>query len=231
MKLDKVFITTLSKSLYDRYAYKLLESYTATQQKIPLYVYTEDFINPPSFPNVTWVNLSSAELQEFIQRNKQRLAPTYMEDGVRFCYKVFCQHAARNLAEKIFFLDADCIFLSTIPKVWFDFVLPDDVFTCFYDRPGLYTECGFVGFNTNSAVSEDFFNKYLNLYTSDDLYKLRYYTDCHAFDYIRSLFKNYQDYRENVLGQFLQHRNLHVMQLDPNINRYIDHKKGNRKYA
>lgn len=231
MKLDKIFITTLSKSLYEKYAYKLLDSYISTNQQIPLYIYTEDFIDRPTIPNVTWIDFNSKELENFIDRNKNRVAESYMQDGVRFCYKVFSQYAARNLADKVFFLDADCIFLSQIPLDWFDRVLPNNTFTCFYDRPGLYTECGFVGFNTTSSISEEFFNKYLNLYLSDNLYKLNYYTDCHAFDYTRSMFKTNLTYKENTLGQFIQHHNLHVMQLDHVINKYIEHKKGNRKYA
>jgi hypothetical protein len=232
MKFDKIFITTFNKTLYNKYAYKLLNSYTDTAQNLPLFIFTEDFENPPEIKNVHWVDLNNPELNSFISRNKHnRHAPTYMQDAVRFCYKVFCQYAAKDLADKVFFLDADCIFLNKIPDNWFDHILPDNVFTCFYDRPGFYTECGFVGFNCTLDLKNDFFNKYMNLYLTDKIYELPFHTDCHAFDYTRELLSKNPKYLENKLGQFNLHKTLHVMKLDPTINNYIDHKKGNRKYG
>lgn len=228
--MNKVLITTMSKSLYERYAHKLLETYSQTQQSVPLYIYTEDFIDPPKVDNVFWVDFNNSDLYNFINRNKHRPAENYMFDGVRFCYKVFAQYQAKNLADKVFFLDADCIFLNKIPEIWFDKMLPDECFTSFYDRPGMYTECGFVGFNCALPISEFFFNEYLNLYLTDSLYDLNYFTDCHAFDYTRSKFEGHVAYKERILGQFIKHKIIHVMQYDPEINHYIDHKKGNRKY-
>lgn len=229
--MNKIFITTMNESLYERYGHKLLDTYIQTKQTIPLYIYTEKFENPPTIDNVFWVDLNSKELNGFIERNKHRRIENYMFDGTRFCYKVFAQFAAKNLAEKVFFLDADCIFLNTIPETWFDKILPDDCFTSFYDRPGMYTECGFVGFNCKLPVSEYFFKEYLNLYLTDGVYKLNYFTDCHAFDFTRSKFVGHVAYKERKLGQFTQHKIIHVMQYDPEINHYIDHKKGNRKYT
>lgn len=229
--MSKIFITTLNKSLYDRYAHKLLESYINTKQTTPLYIFTEDFDNPPNIENVFWVNFNNEQLNSFIDRNKLRHVENYMFDGVRFCYKVFAQYLSQSLADKIFFLDADCIFLNTIPDNWFNEALPDDCFTSFYDRPGMYTECGFVGFNCKLPISKYFFAEYINLYITDSLYKLPYFTDCHSFDYTRQRFAGHVGYKEKKLGQFLQHKIIHVMQYDPFINHYIDHKKGNRKYV
>ena len=42
--MDKIFVTTFNKKLFDEYAHKLLETYVSTNQKIPLYVFVEDNI-------------------------------------------------------------------------------------------------------------------------------------------------------------------------------------------
>ena len=229
--MDKIFITTMNESLYKRYAYKLLDTYVQTNQTLPLYIFTEDFKDPPKINNVFWVDFNNNELYSFIERNRARAVESYMFDGVRFCYKVFAQHQAKSLAKKIFFIDADCIFLNKIPETWFDNMLPDDCFTSFYDRPGLYTECGFIGFNCALPISEYFFKEYLDLYLTDTIYSLNYFTDCHAFDFTRHKFNGHVAYKEKKLGQFIKHKIIHVMQYDPDINHYIDHKKGNRKYT
>lgn len=228
--MSKVFITTLSKNLYDKYAYKLLDTYQKTKQTVPLYIFTEDFTNPPEIENVKWVNFEDQRLYDFVTRNQNKQPQNYMFDAVRFSYKVFAQYAAQNLASKIFFLDADCIFLQTIPNILLEAALPDDCFTCFYDRPGYYTECGFVGFNCALPLTKQFFKDYLDLYITNSIYNLPYHTDCHAFDYTREKFRTVEGYKENILGQYKFHKNIHVMQYDPFINTYIDHKKGNRKY-
>ena len=79
-----------------------------------------------------------------------------MEDAVRFCYKVFAQCNASRFGKKMFYIDADSVFIKQIPNGWFDECLPDDVFTSFYHREGLYTETGFIGFNNTKNVKLDF---------------------------------------------------------------------------
>mgnify|MGYP001269982005 FL=1 len=47
--MDKIFVTTFNKKLYDRYAHKLIESYLNTEQKINLTCCVED--NTSFYPN------------------------------------------------------------------------------------------------------------------------------------------------------------------------------------
>ena len=141
--MDKIFVTTFNKRLFDEYAHSLLKTYESTNQKIPLYVFVEDDTKQyPKFNNIHFLNLFEHEpdLKKFIDKHKDKKVESFFKDAVRFSYKVFAQNAARKYGDKIFFIDADCVFDKPIPIDWFDDFLPDDTFVSFYDRPQQYTE-------------------------------------------------------------------------------------------
>ena len=228
---NKIFVTTFNKKLFDEYAHKLLETYVSTNQKIPLYVFVEDNIEQyPKVDNVTFINLfeQEPELKKFIERHKNKKVESFFKDAVRFSYKVFTQNAARKYGDKIFFIDADCVFNKPIPIDWFDEFLPDDTFVSFYDRPQQYTETGFLAFNENKLISKAFFNHYTNLYKEDKIFDLENWTDCHTFDETRRYFKEDIHYKQLSKGDG---RNGHIMARDKFLNPYIDHRKGLRKQS
>lgn len=230
MKVPKIMVTSLNKNLYKWYAHKLIESYISTKQTVPLYIYTEDgFSLPTEDKNIYWFKLESEDLFNFIERNKSRRVENYLQDGIRFSFKVFAQYLSKDIADKMYFIDADCIFLNKVSEDWFDTVLPNEVYTSFYDRPGYYSETGFIGFNCSKQINNKFFEKYISYYTLDSLYTLPAFIDSCAYDYSREFCKNTLDYSEKTLGQYTEHGSIHVMKLDPNVNTLIDHKKGNRK--
>jgi len=227
--MDKIFVTTFNKRLFDEYAHSLLKTYESTNQKIPLYVFVEDDTKQyPNYNNVHFLNLFEHEpdLKKFIDKHKDKKVESFFKDAVRFSYKVFAQNAARKYGDKIFFIDADCVFDKPIPIDWFDDFLPDDTFVSFYDRPQQYTETGFLAFNENKFISKAFFIYYLNLYKEDKVFELDNWTDCHTFDETRRYFKEDIHYKELSKGDG---RNGHIMARDKNLNPYIDHRKGNRK--
>ena len=150
--MKKIFVTTYNKKLYNQYANQLITSYLATQQTLPMYVFVED--DPKKYPqknNVRYINLydEEPELQRFVERNKHRVANNFYEEAIRFSYKVFAQSAARAFGDKIFYVDSDCKFMNTIPRLWWQQCLPNLTFLSFYDRPSQYTETGFVAFNNS----------------------------------------------------------------------------------
>ena len=229
-----IFVTTFNKRLYDEYAYQLIDSYVATKQKPTMYVLVEDETNLyPSRPNVQYKNIFDFEpdLKDFIQRNKHRVANNFYEEAIRFSYKVFAQSAARAWGDKIFYVDSDCKFMDTIPRLWWQQCLPDMTFLSFYNRPSQYTETGFVAFNNRSPITGEFFQAYKNWYVTDKVYTIKkggknFWTDCHTLDLTRQQFKNDPRYSEKSLGDG---RNGHIMARDKWLNPYIDHRKGNRK--
>ena len=115
--IEKYFVTTMNRNLYHSYGHRLLESYEQTQQEIPMYVYCEDGFKELSHKNVVWLNLFELEpeCQSFVKRNNDKKPKGFMEDAVRFCYKVFAQCNASRFATK-FYIDADSVFIKQIPN-------------------------------------------------------------------------------------------------------------------
>ena len=226
---SKIFVTTFNRKLYDDYAKNLINTYLETKQTIPLYVFVEgDLDYFKKSENIHYINLfeQEPELVKFIDRNKNKEVTSFRFDAVRFSYKVFAQNAARKYGQKIFYIDADCVFAKQMPIKWFDECLPDDKFVSFYDRPKQYTETGFVAFNENKIISKAFFNHYLNYYKEDTIFDLKVLTDCDTFDATRKHFKEDIHYTEKKLGD----GNVgHIMARDKFLNPYIDHRKGLRK--
>jgi hypothetical protein len=119
-------------------------------------------------------------------------------------------------------LDADNIFIKQIPDNFMDTFIPGNTFTTFYGRSH-YTECGVLGFNCTLDISKTFFETYINHYIKDTIWNMENKTDCHAFDRTRSIVKVKERNKGDGQGG-------HVIARDKEINPYIDHKKGKRKY-
>ena len=247
--MKKIFVTTFNKKLFDKYAYKLIDSYIQTKQSLTLYCYVEDDIKLyPKFKNVIFLNLfeSQPENKKFIDRNLNKFNHiaklNYILNAPRFSYKVFAQSDARKYADHIFYIDSDTYFINYIPEEWFNKCLPNNVFISLYDRLGYYTETGFLAFNNNlnndlgNKLADVFFDLYVSYYTKDLIYCLPAFTDCHALDATRYRFlfltntiANYKNYLENQLTNkklWFKHNDLDVMKNDEFINQYIIHKKG-----
>jgi hypothetical protein len=227
--MSSILFTTYNKRLYDEYAHQLIKTYADTNQKLHLYVFVEDNVTLyPAVKNVTYLDLFQHEpdLKKFIERNKHKPTDSFFKDAVRFSYKVFAQNAAREYADRMFFVDADMVFNKQIPLEVYDTILPKDIFVGFYDRPNQYTETGFIGFNNDKLISKKFFGHYLNLYKEDTIYNLENWTDCHAFDETRKNMMDDIHYSEIKWGDG---EGGHIMARDKVMNPYIDHRKGKRK--
>jgi hypothetical protein len=165
------------------------------------------------------------ELVAFKERHKDKVwhdDSDFLQNAVRFSHKVFAQYHASKLNKKFMWLDADNIFMKQFPDNFIDSFIPDDTFTTFYGR-NHYTECGVVGFNCTLDISKKFFDTYLSHYTKDTIYNLENKTDCHAFDNTRKLVQVKERNKNDGHGG-------HIIARDKEINPYIDHKKGKRKY-
>ena len=224
---DKFFITTFNKRLYDDYAHKFLQTYAETTQTITMICYVEEDYQYPNYAGITYVNIlkEMPELVAFKERHKDKIwtdDSDFLQNAVRFSHKVFAQYHASKLGKKFMWLDADNIFMKEIPNNFMDTFIPGDTFTTFYGRSH-YTECGVIGFNSTLDISKKFFDVYLSHYTKDTIYNLPNKTDCHAFDNTRKLVPVKERDKNDGHGG-------HIIARDKEINPYIDHKKGKRKY-
>jgi hypothetical protein len=230
--MDTFFLTTFNKELFDEYANKFIESYLNTEQQVPLVCYVEedDFSIYPQHKNITYFNLfkESQEISKFIDRNKNRPVPGYRYDAIRFCYKVYAQCSGRTLGKRQVFIDADCVFLESIPLKWFDEFIEDKDFA-YYPRQDYYSETGFVMYNCESETVQKFFDAFVEMYNTDKVYTVRTQNDSVIFDVVLRFFPNRTEklHGENDKLDLKYHR--HVMARCPILSPYIDHKKGNRK--
>ena len=226
-----MIVTSFNKKLFDEYAWKFIDSYIENEIEIPLHIYVEDG-EYPSYKghDITFHNIfeEEPECRAFVHRNRHRQPTSYLQDGVRFCYKVFAQCQASKLGGEMLWIDADSVFLNKIDEEWVSHVL-DYNFVAFFDRPGMYTECGFMAYDLTKPCSNTFFDKFKNMYVSDSIYNLKECHDSYIFDQVRAMCKEEEGYSERYLGQYTKHKKLHVMALDPFMSKYIDHRKGNRK--
>ena len=189
--------------------------------------YVEEDYQYPNYKGITYVNLPQEmpELLDFKERHKDKIwtdDSDFLQNAVRFSHKVFAQYHASKLNKKFMWLDADNIFMIQFPDNFIDTFIPDDTFTTFYGRDH-YTECGVIGFNCTLDISKKFFDIYLSHYTKDTIYDLPNKTDCHAFDNTRKLVEVKERNKNDGHGG-------HIIARDKEINPYIDHKKGKRKY-
>lgn len=99
--------------------------------------------------------------------------------------------------------------------------------SCYY-RKNMHTETGFFAFNTNFKISKDFVSELKSLYTTNKVYNFKENHDGYIFGKLIDKYKkNY-----NHLIKFNGNKKLkHIIAHDKNINKYIDHTKGElRKY-
>jgi hypothetical protein len=145
----------------------------------------------------------------------------YQFDASKFCRKVFAQDAAFDLDDSVFWFDADCVVLKAIPEDFLRGLIAGVPF-CYLGRRSLYTETGFLGFNTKHPDFSKFRARYLSYFTSGKIFsQMKGWHDCIAFDYAR----------EGLRGNNLTPGGIgvaHVLLNSP-LAHYLDHLKGPKR--
>lgn len=148
--------------------------------------------------------------------------------------KPFMQrHAARVYGGKVFWVDADTITHTKVPSEFLDTVLPDDKFNCYLGRDGWnppidYTESGFLGFNTQHPLYENFFGAYISIFQSGMIFTRPAWHDCIGFDIARFSFKDYASEFINLSSHLVPNTTIHPF-VNSVLGKYMDHRKGKRK--
>jgi hypothetical protein len=151
----------------------------------------------------------------------------------RMARKTFMQaHAIKQFGGKVFWIDADTITHSPVPESFLDDMLPDDKLCCFLGRDWYYTESGFIGFNADHPLCNDFFTTYKQVFISGAIFTRKWWHDCAGFDAAREIIEKrfgsdgFVDLAREVTSK-------HGQVMHPFINTalgsVLDHRKGNRK--
>ena len=156
----------------------------------------------------------------------------YNFDLWRFCRKLFAQYEVlKQHKGKVFWLDADLYFLKPITEDFLDKLFEGHPLA-FFGREGLYTETGFVGFDTEYDRFEVFLENYINCLKKGIVFQLPGWQDCEVFDWARKQ----TGFQERNLSKFfkippdkkMKRSELNVMRKSV-LKDYILHYKGNHK--
>jgi len=210
MKL--ITVTTWNNKLFDEYAHKFKATYNWSW---PYTVYNEDDGMYEAIP----------DLKKFVDRNKHRPYKDFLQDAVRFSYKVYgyC-HAIKQYSDYDFVMgvDADSVFYHPMPEeVVATELYKEDCMITYLGRGGQYSECGFLGFNMNHPEIQNYADEMLEMYNSDKIYKLIECHDSFVWDYVRKKFEE-RGVLNNNIGD---HKKAHV-QARSVLGRFYDHTKG-----
>jgi len=144
-------------------------------------------------------------------------------------------HACLEYGGKVFWMDADAIVHSDVPEGFLDDCLPDDKFCCYLDRDRLYdkktglqlyTESGFLGFNTDHKLFKSFFLAYMEVFESGIIFTQPRWHDCQGFDMVRRSNAKRKDQFVDLAADFEPNMHPYVNSV---LGKYFDHRKGPRK--
>jgi uncharacterized Rossmann fold enzyme len=166
----------------------------------------------------------------FIEKWKDHVPKSYLDDVVKFSHKVFalekCADAIKDSVDYLIWLDADVITKQPIDYEWLKKVLPADDEVCSYlSRDPLHSECGFVVYNLKNGGFE-LLHQMKNEYVLGNFSEYtKGLTDCHVIDFCLKgkKFKNLNP------GYVYGRDDIHVW---PNtiLGEKMVHRKGNRKH-
>jgi hypothetical protein len=234
-----IAVTTFSKSGYETYVQKMIDS-VLLHWPTKLIIYTEFpleidndkievrnlFAIPAVQPFLTYIK---GIPQAF---GKVEGGYNYNFDLWRFCRKLFAQYdVLQQHKGKVFWLDADLYILKNITEDWLE-KLFDGHPLVFLGREGLYTETGFIGFDTEYDRFDIFLENYINCLKKGVVFQLPGWQDCEVFDWARKK----TGFQERNLSKFFQipknkqmtRKELDVMHRSV-LKDHILHYKGNGK--
>jgi hypothetical protein len=108
-------------------------------------------------------------------------------DAFRFARKVYAfTDAGISLkGEKFAWLDADIVFHGDVPENYLDSLIPDNIYTTYIGRDWLYSENGFIGFNSAHEWHSGFMQLLRNTYATGAFRMLGEWHDCYVYDFVR----------------------------------------------
>jgi len=147
----------------------------------------------------------------------------YRFDMIKFARKVFAieDAASVNKTGKMFWVDADVLTFAKISIDFLDSLLPNNVALSFLNRPGSYSECGFVGYNLNHPACHPFISEFADVYKNGKVIDFAEWHDSYVFDKIRI--------SKNIPGYGIPSPNRGHIFINSILGSVMDHLKGDRK--
>lgn len=244
-------ITSMSIPIYEAYGHKMISSWLASWSHLDatLVVHFNDAapLDFPTAPNLHAASLRQGftPLYDFQTRHQSPICSgrfgtdySYRHDAKKFAFKVaaltaeaFSNDPAQAGADIFIWLDADTLWLKPMDEAFLEKVFPSGTSVATFTRENYHSECGIVFYDMTSLRACQFIEAFWDLYQSDRLFLLPYWTDCDAFDALVKHFEErYPDFRFANLGTEASRFCGHPIVNSP-WTHYVDHLKGNRKEA
>lgn len=250
--MEKIFCaTSFGKEGLELYGQEMVQSFIDKWPKdVILKVYLDDISDASKLPqatNVEFVHLDDPDLLAFKQRhaddprkhgystwadkpdrskfNKNEEGNwKFQYDAVRFSHKVFALNScARSGCDIVIWLDGDSKTFATIKREDIMRWLPAGKFAGFLGRPN-YTETGFHMIDMRMPIALDFFDRWIKYYTTDQVFSLPAWTDCHTYDATRVQFPQDLWHSLSPPGKYQGH-----VFINGELGQFMDHMKGKRK--
>jgi len=153
-------------------------------------------------------------------------------DAWKFTRKVFAQYDTLvDGGGKIFWIDADCQITKPISTEFLESLF-DGKCLAYLGREGLYTETGFIGFDTGHKECKSFLQMYISMLRRGTIFTLERWHDCQVFDTARELSRtsgnNLSSFWKIPESRIMSLEDLDVMSKSV-LGEYIIHDKGPRK--
>ena len=241
---EVTLFTTFNKKGYDEYGRNMLASFKNNLPKDTCLLCYVDGFKAENHEGVFFKDLhkSSANINDFKRKFSQfekangilrsqegRVEYNYNYDAIKFCHKVFCiTHALMNVNTRYaFWIDGDTVCKKEIPEGFFQSFLSNGEYICYLGRIHMYSECGFIGFDTHNPVNQHFVTVYEDIFNTGDVFVLSAWHDCVAFDEVRNVFEREGFITSNNIS------GIHSNTMHPFVNsilgNYMDHLKGPRR--
>lgn len=228
-------VTSFNEAGYERYGKAFIETFLEhwpSNLRLTVYYEGEKF---PFTEGLSWKPIETVEyLPEYMASLRFPIMHGIVGNqydinwDARMCRKVLIQmHALKQFSGKVFWMDADTITHSRVPREFLDDVLPDDKLCCYLGRDGwYYTESGFIGFNGKHPLAAKFYNNYVHSVVTGMNLTQEGWHDCYVFDAVRKIINQPTEFVNLAAG--LPHGTMHPY-VNSILGRYCDHRKGPRK--
>jgi hypothetical protein len=191
------FVTTFDKSIYDKDANKLIESFDRYWPN------SYDFLALSENCEVQKISkrIFSADLESSVNGLKQfkarhRFNPgangrfgdkyNHIFDSVKSSDKVFAIESAANIcdSEILVYIDSNIITFDDVPESFLCQIFPKEFDIAFMPKKNMHSECSFVLYRQRNPYVRSFIFEHAEIYRKDLIFQLPGWTDSHVFDYL-----------------------------------------------
>jgi hypothetical protein len=240
-------VTTFNKTSYDLHAKKMVSSFDGLwDSNIFLNIYLEDLQTPEndftkrinffSFNDEVDGWYKFKEQFSFKELNKPDKGPNsfYKYSAIKFAHKVYVikKQLEKSNSDYLIWLDSDVVTIKSIQINFLNSLINDHSYLSYLGRDHInfHSECGFLIFNTQHDLHNQFWNNMSQMYEQGLLFNEKEWHDSYIFDVVRlRLEKNgLKNFNISKLGLRKTSDILNVFD-NSVLGEFMIHFKGNKK--